>query len=155
LKVECAKRKDDNPRFTRKYNKWKTDNFVNCINLVGSVLHPINRLRLENHVAMIRLKELPVGFRVLSGEVALIESFPDDQKQYIRRNILSAQTNQPEKINCIVIYEVQAIDSANICFIIYERYILGPYSSLADIQERASVDNGRHAELIKMLNKEL
>jgi hypothetical protein len=33
--------------------------------------------------------------------------------------------------------------------------LVGLYSNLVAIQERASVENGRRVELIKMLNKEL
>jgi hypothetical protein len=79
LKADCAKWKAErdsinNPRLTRTFDKWKADNFKLISSLVKSVMHPISRLRLESHVAVISLKELPSGFQVLSAETALIDS---------------------------------------------------------------------------------
>jgi hypothetical protein len=159
LKVDCARWKaerdnDANPRFTRKFNKWKAENFSNAVSLAHSLMHPISRLRLETHVAFIRLKELHGGFRVLSAEALYIESFPDAEKIIIREIILTNQTDEPENVCCEAVFEVQAIESTNNCRI-FNGYSFGEHSNLAAIQGRAATENGRQAELIEMLNKEL
>jgi hypothetical protein len=84
-----------------------SDNFSLISSLVLSMMHPISRLRLETHVVDIRLKELPNGFRVLSAKSASIESFPEDQKIEIRSLILYNQTNHPELICNVVMFEVR------------------------------------------------
>jgi hypothetical protein len=118
-------------------------------------MHPISRPSMESHVAVIRLKEIPNGFRVLSTETALIESLPEDPKRYIRENILSNQTNHPEKVWCVALFEVEAIDNRNNCSFYDIFGGLGKYSNLAAIQDKAATESFRQVELIKMLNKEL
>jgi hypothetical protein len=159
FKAECAKWKADrdsskNPSLRRKNDKWSNNNFIHISSLVKSVMHPINRLRLESHVAMIRLKELLSGFRVLSADAVSIESLPESHKQFIREVLLSNQTNDPEEVWCIAMFEVESIDSAS-CFSMFEGYGLGDYSNLADIHEAAANENGCQVDLIKMLNKEI
>jgi hypothetical protein len=113
-----------------------------------SVIYPISRIRLENYVGMIRVKELPVGFRVLSAEAIAIENIlPEDQKQDIREIILCNQTKDPEKVWCIVIFEVESIDATTAtknC--LFQEYGFGLYSVLAAIQDKATNENGRQAE---------
>jgi hypothetical protein len=117
-------------------------------------MHPIGRLRVESHIAVIRVKELPNGFRVISAEAALIDSLPNDQIQSIRDHILSVQSNQPDKVCCVAVYEVEYFDSAiNDYFV--KGCLLGDFSELASIQDAAASENGRQAKLIKMLNNEL
>jgi hypothetical protein len=120
--------------------------------LILSVIHPISKTRFETHVVVIRLKELPSGFRVLSAETVSIESFPDDQKDTIISNIHSFQTNQPENAYCVAIFKVENIDASEIRFLLIP-YGVGTYSNLAAVQEEAATENGRQAELIQMLNK--
>jgi hypothetical protein len=139
----------------RKFSKWHADNFIHIASLSKSLMHPIIRLRLETHVAVIRLKELPSGFRVLSTEAALIENLLDERKNPIRANILDLHINMPDnECLCVALYEVEAIDSSR-CAAVIKGYSFGTYSNLAAIQKKASVENGRQADLIKMLNKEL
>jgi hypothetical protein len=76
-------------------------------------MHPISILRLESHVAVIRLKELPVGFRVISADAVSFEILPDDAKRDIRDSILSDQTNHPDKVSCAAMFYVQAIDASS------------------------------------------
>jgi hypothetical protein len=117
-------------------------------------MHPISRPRLETHFAVIRLKELPGGFRVLSAYSVSIESLPDKQAQQdVRDNVLSLRTNRPGKVCGLAMYDVEAIDPAN-SFCMCEGYVFGDYSHLAAIQKKASIENGRQVYLIKMLNKE-
>jgi hypothetical protein len=156
--ADCARWKedrdhDDNPRLTRKLNNWNTDNFIHISSLIMSVMYPISRIRLENHVGLIRVKELPVGFRVLSAEAALIESLSNDLKQDIRKVLLSNQTNIPERVWCVAMFEVESINATNNC-VPFCAYSFGTNSNLAAIQDKAVIDNSRQVELIKMLNKE-
>jgi hypothetical protein len=116
-------------------------------------MHPVNKLSMETHVAVVRLEELPVGFRVLSAEAALIDSLPENQSKIIREVILSAQNIQPDVVYCGVMCEVQAIDAIKSCNI-HTGYGVGSYFNLAAVQEEAAAESGRQAELIKMLNKE-
>jgi hypothetical protein len=154
VKWKTQRAQDDNPRFTRKFNKWEAKNFTYAGSLAMSLMHPISKLRLESHLAKIRVKELPSGFRVLSADAVLIESLPDVQKIIIRDRILFNQTNQPEKICCEAMYGVEAIDAAkNTTFL--DGYSFGPYSNLAAVQEEVATLNGRRVELIKTLNKDL
>jgi hypothetical protein len=102
---------------------------------------------------MIRVKELPVGFRVISAEAAYIDSFPENQSKIIREDILSAQTNQPERVWCGAMFEVESINATNHCSP-FCAYSFGTYSNIAAIQEKAATENGRQVEFIKMLNKE-
>jgi hypothetical protein len=117
-------------------------------------MHPISRSRVETHLAVILLKELPSGFRVLCAEAALIDSLPEDEKQFIRENLLSLQTKQLEQVCCAALYYVEDLDS-NINRAFFKGCRLGEYSNLAAIQNDAAIESGRRDELIKMLNKEL
>jgi hypothetical protein len=149
--VEVRPHQDDNPRLTRKFNKWEADNFNLTSSLVLAVMHPISRIRLGSHVAVIRLKELPNGFRVLSVEAVSIESLPDKHKY---GEVLNYQTNQPELVYCVALFHVEAIDVSSSC-IFPIGYRFGTYLNLAAFQVAASLNNGRQDELIKMLNKEI
>jgi hypothetical protein len=117
-------------------------------------MHPINRLRLETHVAMVRVKELPVGFRVLLAETVAVESLPEIRSRGARSNILYFQTNHPKNNCCVALFVVEAIDTANSC-LFYGVYGLGPISEIVAIQCDASLHNIRQVELIQMLNKEI
>jgi hypothetical protein len=90
-------------------------------------MYPISRLRVESYVALIRLKELPNGFRVFSSEALSIESFPVDQKNQLRDAVLSLQTSQPEVVSCIAMFELEAIDDVKNWTVI-NLYGLGLYS---------------------------
>jgi hypothetical protein len=158
FKAECAKWKSardssNNPHLTRKFNKWCGENLTNASSLVKSVIHPISKLRLESHVAVIRFKELPVGFRVLCGEVVSVESLPSGRIESIREIILCNQTKDPDNIWCIAMFHIEAIDATN--KFSYQEYGFGPYSNIAAIQKKAATENDRQADLIKMLNKEI
>jgi hypothetical protein len=117
-------------------------------------MHPISRLRLETHGGMIRLKELSGGFRVLSTEAASIESLPIEAMKSIRNYILSVQTNQPEEVCCVVMFEGESIDSASVRTF-FCGYTFGQYSNMVSIQEKPASENGRQVDLIKTLNKEI
>jgi hypothetical protein len=108
---------------------------------------------LESHIAVIRLKELSNGFRVLSVKAALIESATEDQKKHIRDTILTNQTYLPEMVCCVALFEVEAIDDTK-SFSVYEGYGVGPYSDLASIQDVVASLKGRQVELINKLNGE-
>jgi hypothetical protein len=135
------------------FEKWHGSNFPQLSSLVQSLMHPISRIRLESHFSLIRLKELPNGFRVLAAESVSIESLPDEFKKPSRENILSLLTRNPEKIVCLSLYAVEDIDGVR-NLAIFKGYVLGDYSDLAAIQLDAATENGRQAELIKILNKE-
>jgi hypothetical protein len=157
--LDCARWKADRdeiggPRLTRKFGKWSGEGFTHNSSLVMSLLHPISRLRMESHVAMIRLKELPSGFRILSARAVSIESLPDDVKKDIREGFLSSKAYHPEQVRCMSLYVVEAINADNNCTI-PNCYGLGIFADLAAIQDIAAAENGRQADLIKMLNKEL
>jgi hypothetical protein len=117
--ADCAKWKVEldsfsNPPLRRKFVKWNADNFTHNINLVQYLMHPINRIHLKAQVAIIGLKELPIGFRVHSAEAVSIERIPaEDLKKRIRDNLLSNQINRPEEVFCVSCYIVEAIDVAN------------------------------------------
>jgi hypothetical protein len=116
-------------------------------------MHPISRLRLETHVASIRLKELSIGFRVLSTETARIEDLSNEAMKFIRDDILSVQSDQLEIVYCVAMFDMEAIDATNSLSIL-QGYGFGPYFNLAAVQEEAATENGRQAELIRILNKE-
>jgi hypothetical protein len=72
-KWKANRDRDGNPRLTqtRKFNKWRGwrgDNFSHISSLVVSLMQPISRLRMETHFAVIRLRELPDRFQVLSAK---------------------------------------------------------------------------------------
>jgi hypothetical protein len=115
-------------------------------------MHPISSIRSETYVAVIRLKELPVGFRVISAESVSIDSLPDTKAQETREKVFFLQTNESEKVYCVAMFDVEAIDAARLSFFVCG-YRLGMFSNLVSIQEKAATENARHAELIKMLNK--
>jgi hypothetical protein len=143
---------DNNPRLTRKFDKWRGENFNLTSSLAKSIVYPISRIRLETNVAVIRFKELPVGFRVLSAEAALIASLSNDANHLIRGAILSYNTKYPGKIICNVMCVVEAIDASSRVNL-HSGYGFGDYSNLATIHEYASSLN--RIDLIKKLNKEL
>jgi hypothetical protein len=139
----------------RKFSKWSSDNFILESHVVQYLMYHISLFRLESHAAVIRLNELSVGFRVLSAEAISIESLPEEQRKCIREHsILSLQTQQPIKVCCVAIFQVEDFDSA-ITDSFLKGCLLGDLSELAYIQEEAAIENGRQAELIKKLNKEL
>jgi hypothetical protein len=115
-------------------------------------MHPISKIRLEAHLAVIRLKETPSGFRVLSTRSVLIENLPSVPKQYIRDSILYNQANEPEKVRCFALFEVDGMEAS--ASSLMNGYIFGIYSDLAAIQDDASTQNGRRSKLIQLLNKE-
>jgi hypothetical protein len=117
-------------------------------------MHPISRLRLEEYVAVIRLKELPVGLRVISAEASSIESLPEEQKNEFLKDIITLSVKKPNMICCLAIYKVEAIDAAIGCSA-SKGYVWGDYSALASIQKLASTANDLHVKLIKKLNKEV
>jgi hypothetical protein len=116
---------------TRKFNKWRVDNFTHIFPLAISFLHPIGRIRLETQVTAIRLKELPSGFRVLSTEFVSIESLPEGSRKTIRDNIHSNKTNGPDEVWCTAIFDVESIDATSHGFFVCG-YVAGEYSDLAD-----------------------
>jgi hypothetical protein len=152
VKWKADRDQDDNPRLTRKFNKWSGEKFTNTFSLVLSVMHPINKFRLETHVAVIRLKELPSGFRMISAEAERINGLPEVQKNHLRGKVLNNQTNRPENV-CEAMFEVESINASG-CTSFFSGYGLGMYSDLAAIQKKAATENGRQAELIQILNKE-
>jgi hypothetical protein len=117
-------------------------------------MYPIDRVRLGTHVVVIRLNELPSGFRVLSAEAVSIESLPKAHMKHICENILSNQTNEPEEIYCGSLFEVESIDAASRTSFL-NGYSFGMYSNLAAIQNNAATLSRHQAYLIQMLNKEL
>jgi hypothetical protein len=116
-----------------------------------SVMHPISRIRIETHVAMIRLKELPNGFHVVSAESASIQSLSELERKQFLDMLVSIQTYHPDNICCISFFVVEAIDATNSGYAI-RGCSLGEYSDLASIQEEAATENGFRAELIQILN---
>jgi hypothetical protein len=159
-KAECARWKadldqDNSPRLTRKNKKWRGDNFTHISSLVKSVMHPISRIRSESHVAVIRLKELPVGFRVISADAVSFEDFEiltAIQKQRFAEIVLTNNSNYPKEVICNVLCVVEAIN-ANRNYHLHNAFGFGDYSDLADINSAASSLN--RLDLIKKLNKEL
>jgi hypothetical protein len=146
FKGGCAKLKVDreqgnNPSLRRKFRNWKDLRFALTSSLTLSLMHPICKIRLETYAVVI-------GFQVISAEVALIE----DPKRYIRENILSNQTNHPERVCFEVMFQLDDDASRNLYF---SSYGVGDYSYLAAIQDKAATESFRQVELIKMLNKEL
>jgi hypothetical protein len=81
--------------------------------------------------------KLPVGFRVLSAETSSIDILHPADRQTVCEIILNNQTKRPENICCEAMFDVDAIDDAN-SFIIFEGYGVGPYSDLAELQEKAA-----------------
>jgi hypothetical protein len=116
-------------------------------------MYPISRLRIETHFVMIRTKELPVGFRVVSAEAISIESLPEEGMKPLRDMLLSLRTEEPEKVSTVGIFHVEAINAMKSSAIRID-YVFGDYSDLASIQLVAATENGHQAELIKILNKE-
>jgi hypothetical protein len=53
----------------------------------------------------------------------------------------------------VAVYRLAAINTVNSCGTIIDNSF-GDYSDMAAIQDEAAIENGRHAELIKVLNKE-
>jgi hypothetical protein len=101
---------------------------------------------------VIRLKEIPIGFRVLSAEAASIDSLPHDASHSIRENVFHFQTDRHEDVICNVMCVVEAIDEGTRVNL-HTCYGFGLYSNLASIQEDASSLN--RVDLIHMLNNEV
>jgi hypothetical protein len=126
------------------------------------VLYPIGRIRLKSHAAVLRLKEIESGFRVLSAEAAPVESLESEEAKTIRGMILSNQIKEPEKITGFAIFFVEHIDSAKptsyFCtesgFGDYSRSIPGVLQNLNEIQESALYLKDRRIDLINVMNKE-
>jgi hypothetical protein len=142
----------NNPRLTRKFDKWKAKNLTRISFLIQSLMHPISRIRLESQVAVIRLKELRSGFRVLSAEAALIDNLSDISIRTIRENIFANNSNYPETVICHIICVIETI-YADSNYQVPNAFGFGDYSDLAAIQDEASIEYGREVELIQMLNR--
>jgi hypothetical protein len=154
FRLKAERDSSNNPSLQRKFGKWNAENFSLISSLIQSLMHPISRIRLKNHVVVIKMKELPSGFRVLSADAVSIESLSDAAKSSIREDILFTQAAEPEKVNCLASYEIDAIDDVyNVATL--NRYGFGKYSDLAALQDLATAKNGCQAGFIQMLNKEL
>jgi hypothetical protein len=157
FKADCAnmkadRKKDGNPHLTRKFDKWHASNYDNTSFLSMSVLHPISRIRLEEYVAVIRMMELPNGLRVISVEASSIDSLPEEQKNVFLKDIITLSVKQSKTVNCLAVYEVEAIGAATGSSV-YKCYILD--ADGISIQKVASHANDIQAEIIKQLNKEV
>jgi hypothetical protein len=119
---------------TAKFDKWCGKNFDAVSSLIMALMHPVSNLRVDSQVAMIQLKELHSGFRVIS-----------------RDRLLASRNNRPEMIFCVAMYIVEEIGSSRRRSI-FQSYGLG--DSLAEIQERASSLVIHQSRMIKHLNKE-
>jgi hypothetical protein len=58
-----------------------------------------------------------------------------------------------KRINCIALFEVEAIDTS--CLFVTKGFGYGSYSNLASIKKFASPEKDVQVEFIKMLNKEI
>jgi hypothetical protein len=120
-------------------------------------MHPIDRIRLETHVALIRVKEISSGFRVLSAGAVLIDGLPEEHKNNLRGRVLNNQTKKPENVCCEVMVVVDAVTN---CTLLYD-YVFGDYSGLASMHDEITSSLllesliGRQAKMIQMLNKEI
>jgi hypothetical protein len=144
---------DNDPKMARKCYKWRGDNFGPLTDLVLSAMHPFSRLCLESCVVIIRLKELLSGFKVISADVSLIESFTAREIGKIRENFVSIQTNEPGKACVVAVFYISAFDFGR-DYQLFEAYSYGDYSNISQVQEKASSLNSRQTDLIKALNKD-
>jgi hypothetical protein len=71
-------------------------------------MFPVTRDRVNNHVVMIHMMELPRGFGVASYEALPITSLPSEEiKQGMRDKLMSLQVSEPESIFCVVVIRVE------------------------------------------------
>jgi hypothetical protein len=121
---------------------------------------PITKLdqSTNENVALIRLKELPTGFRVVSAEAVVIESLNKEEIQVTRATIVSNQTNEPEEIYCLMINHLDSIEPSSSQSSV-GAVGFGKYSNLAVIQERAQEEasylHDNKGAVINMINKEI
>jgi hypothetical protein len=60
----------------RKFEARKKENHELVSNLVRSVFHPVDRVRLRNYVANIKLEEINGGFKIyFSGKIRSLRVF--------------------------------------------------------------------------------
>jgi hypothetical protein len=134
---------------TLKMKNWMADNFDCCVDLTESLLYPVSKRRLEDYAALIRIKQIPTGFRVSSAEAVLIEdSLPDEDIESVRDMLLRAQTRDPKSVLGVTRLEMDG-NTLNYTTMIN----FGDCSGLAAIQYRASRYD--RVTLIKLLNKEV
>jgi hypothetical protein len=119
-------------------------------NLVIAMMHPINRTRLETHVAILQLKELPIGFRVTGVNVSPIDTLPEKLNRPITEKIASYE---PGKAGCISIYDVEAVSEPLRSH--FDSYGLGDYADMTAVRDQSASLSDRQGDLIKLLNKEV
>jgi hypothetical protein len=138
-----------------KFKKWGDDNFSLISDLVLSVMHPITIPRTKTHVAFIQLKELPIGFRVLSAEAVAFEiaSLPTS-KSNVRECLRTLQSENPDNVNCVAVFDAENIEATGACTYL-EGYGVGYSSMMNSIQQKSSYLNDGRTELLNKLNKEM
>jgi hypothetical protein len=105
------------------------------------MMHHISKLRLESHIALIRLKERPDGFRIVSTHVALIDNLEAREIEQISVNIASVRANQPDTVFCLAKYFV---DESPLTY--FNVFSLGLFSEFSDVQARAADYNDRQVD---------
>jgi hypothetical protein len=134
----------------KRFNRWEaaSQRPINC--LVQSVMHPICRTRLNNTVAVIRLKELHRGFRVESAEAVPIDSLEDTQS--IRDQRLEFTTSFPDRIVCSALIFTEARNGAMVSFKLAQH--IGDYRHLSIVKSNALIEKNRQEDIFRELNNE-
>jgi hypothetical protein len=136
-----------------KYYKWLASIIEDISKLVASVIHPISRQRLESHAVVICLKELAIGFNVLSAELVAIDHLSVGQKQTSRKIVLLNHTNRPDRAVCLKVIKIKPISTVE-CSLV-DQLLFGDYSDLTEVLEIGASLSGHQDHLINKLNKEI
>jgi hypothetical protein len=150
--AECAKLKDNrdiDPSLDRKFKKWRGKNAVYLLPIASSI---IKRDRLESHVAVLRLKELDQGFRVVLAEEVSIEILSNDQKQSISDVMISARTTLPALMCFVAMYIVEEADASCASAVLFDGICMNE-DSLVDSEKYEPI--AFQEMLIERMNKNL
>ncbi len=113
-----------------------------------SIMHPISKQKLGSYVALIEMKELPRGFRIVSTK-----ALPNEQLygigQLVRDQLVAFQ--ESKDVMCAAVFKVEDPRNAKTFL---NPYCFGEYSNMAFIQFSASIAYPTRDSLIKKLNKE-
>jgi hypothetical protein len=137
------------PAFNRKLAKWREASYAPLFDIFKSVIYPISKPRLETHVAMISLKELPGGFKIFNVE-AVPHSRLSKKDVGMIKDILFAPTRDQDEALCISMHHIVRLDGKNI--IIPQMNLFGKYSAPDDIQGDSLYCHLRQTKTIEELN---
>jgi hypothetical protein len=105
---------------------------------------------------LIRLKELPSGFWVISAELVDVKSTTGFIAKDVRGAMKLNQTNEPGCVYCVAVFEFKGAEEGGDEPITCMSFGLGTWSDLANIRANstAALLQCTFLDALKMLNKE-